>query len=451
MKSEPKKKFDLYQYLRILVRRKWFFLVPCAVLFIAFTVSSFFFPKKYEARAVILIEEQKVVNPLLQNLAVSRSVGERLNALHAEIVSWPRLYQLVERLGLNKNIQTPLELERLIFSIRKNIGLQMRSNEIVIISYKGEDPKSTQTVVNTLCDILIQRNVSSQVEDTESAIDFINRQLEIYKERLNESESALREFREIYGMQMVQMLRQEQAPRGDTIATTGSETGSPKTSLYLINQEIANVEADLVMARVECTEAHPRVKNLKRKIQELKEKRKFHVGELAEEAGVNPDAYVNIADSLPRQQEELARLTRDRAINEKIYGMLLERLETARITERLDNSENKTKFRIVDPARLPLVPTEPKKWQFALMGLFLGGMMGFGCVYFLDFTDTSFQNEDELKDLFGYPVLGNISKMVTDDDLNRRTKFVMKVIPLILLATAGLIILIATVGKPMFS
>ena len=102
--KDAKKPFDVYQYLRVILRRKWFFLVPLIVLFVSFSAASFFFPKVYEAKAIILIEEQKVVNPLLRNLAVSRSVGQRLNALQAEILSWPRLFQLVERLGLNKNV-----------------------------------------------------------------------------------------------------------------------------------------------------------------------------------------------------------------------------------------------------------------------------------------------------------------------------------------------------------
>jgi len=292
---------------------------------------------------------------------------------------------------MTKDIKSPLELEKLISRIRKNINLRMKSNEVVVISYEGKDPKNTQKLVNTLCDILIERNVSSQIEDTESAIDFIKEQLAIYKEKLDKAEEKLRKFKEVYG--------------GGVFSKEGS-------ALAQINKKIAELEAELVIASVDCTEEHPRIKRLKRKINSLKKKRNQYIQELAEKAGVDPKTYVAIADSLPRQQEELARLSRDKAINEKIYAMLLERLESAKITERLGNSENRTKFRVIEPARLPLIPVKPNKLKLNLLGLLLGGAIGLGCVYLLEYSDTSFRSSQELKEYFGYPVLGSIFKML---------------------------------------
>lgn len=418
--GEKRQKINLQDYLYILLRRKWFFLIPLIVIYFSFLISSYFLPKIYRAQAIILIEEKKIVNPLLKNLAVSTTPQERLNALREEILAWPRLFQLVERLGLTKNIKSPLELERLISHIRKNINLKMKSNEIVVISYEGKDPKSTQKLVNTLCDILIKRNITSQLEDTESAIDFIKEQLAIYKDKLDKSEAALRKFKEVYG---------------SGIFSKDGNTPSYEITLAQINKKIAELEAELVIASVDCTEEHPRIKELKRRINSLKKKRNHYIQELAKKAGVDPETYVAIADSLPRQQEELARLTRDKAINEKIYAMLLERLESAKITERLDNSENRTRFRIIEPARLPLIPVRPNKLKFNFLGLILGGMVGLGCVYLLEYSDTSFKNSQELKEYFGYPVLGSISKMLTPQELERQKDKVKIIILIIALGT----------------
>ncbi len=425
--SESKSNFDVYYYLGIIKRRKWFFIIPLIVIYAGFLASSIFLPKVYEAKAIILVEEKNIVNPLLKNLAVSTTVASRLSTLKEEILAWPRLFQLVERLGLNKNITDPLDLERLISNIRKNISLKMKSKEVVVISYRGKDPKSTQKLVNTLCDILIQRNLSLQSEDTESAIDFINKQLNIYKDKLNKSEEALRKFKEVYGIGLVDK------PSIKIGSSAGAAKGLPDSAspagvtLSKINKEIADTQADLVMASVDCTPEHPRVKSLKTRIQSLKEKRNQYIKQLADSAGVKPDSYVSIADSFPRQQEEMTRLSRDKAINERIYAMLLERYESAKITERLDSSENRTKFRIIEPARLPLFAVKPNKIKFNLLGVIVGGMAGFGFVYLLEYTDSSFAREEDLKKAFGYPVLGNVSKIVTEDDLKHRNKFARKI------------------------
>jgi len=432
--NEGKSHFDVYYYLGIIRRRKWFFVIPLVIIYVGFLASSFFLPKVYEAKSIILVEQKNVVNPLLKNLAVSTPVASRLNTLREEILAWPRLFQLVERLNLNKDINSPLELERLISRIRKNISLRMKSKDIVIISYRGQNPKSTQELVNTLGDILIQRNLSLQSEDTESAIDFINEQLNIYKEKLDKSEEALRRFKEVYGMGMAENIKNNRENTNSSLLEDSSPVG---VTLAKINKELADLEAELVMASIDCTEEHPRVKSLKIRIESLKEKRRKYIEEVAQRAGVEPKEYINIADSFPRQQEELARLTRDRAINERIYAMLLERLESARITRRLDSSDNRTKFRIIEPARLPLVPVKPNKIKFNFLGLILGGMTGFGFVYLLEYTDSSFKREEDLRKAFGYPVLGNISKIITEGDIKHKNKFTRRV----LLITVSIIIL----------
>lgn len=443
--EEQSKKFDIHQYMGMIARRKWFFIVPLVAISVSFLISSFFFPKIYEARAVILIEEDKVVNPLLGNLAVSTVVKERLNALREEILAWPRLFQLVEALGLNKDKKNPLEIEKLISNIRKNIGLQMKSDEVVVISYQGTEPESTQTLVNTLCDILIKRNVSSQLEDTESAIDFINEQLVIYKEKLDNSETTLRKFREVYGLQMA---TQPATAGQDSVQT--EEISTVRAPLQQVNEELSKLEAELVIASVDCTDEHPRVRGLKRRIEAMKEKRNLYIKDIAQRAGVEPQSYVDIADSVPRQQEELARLSRDKAINERIYAMLLERLEAAKITGRLDSSDNRTRFRVIEPARLPLQPVKPNKLTFSFLGLLLGGACGFGFVYARDYTDSSFRNEEHLKQHFDLPVLGSISKIVTFEDVARRRNFTVKILPLIAILTLLLVLAAVSISKLFF-
>ena len=375
-------------YLLIFLRRKNFFLLPLIILFSVTIIVSFFLPKAYEAKAVILVEEGKVINPLLKNLAVSTTVSERLHLLREEILSWPRVVQLVEELGLNKNKNSPLEFEKLIADIRMRISVNMKGDDIITISYSDRDPAITQKVVNTISDIFIRKNLVSQNEESNTAIDFIKDQLATYKKKLEASEGALRKFKETYGLQMPLAAQ--------------------------INTELARLEAELTTLLVDSTEEHPRVKELRGNIQSLKEKRAQQVRQAAEIATVDTKRYIEIAESVPRQEQELARLTRDTEVNEKLYAMLLERLETARISQELEDSENKTKFKIIEPARFPLKPVKPDKIKLGLMGFLLGAMAGFGCIYLVEYNDQSFKGVEELKSFFDLPVLGAISEIVTE-------------------------------------
>ncbi|MFH1678890.1 MAG: GNVR domain-containing protein [Candidatus Omnitrophota bacterium] len=423
METNPK--INWQDYLIICLKRKWFFIIPFVGVFLISVMAGFILPKSYEAKAIILVEEGKMVNPLLQNIAVSSSVGTRLHKLREEILSWPRLLQLVEEMKLNKDIRNPLELEMLIMGIRRDINLQMKGSDIILISYQSQDPRTTQEVVNTLCDILIRKNILAQTEEADSAILFIEEQLKTYKAKLEESEEALRKFKETYGLQM-------------PLATR-------------INSELAQLESELTNALVDCTEDHPRVKESRRRITSLREKRLQQLHETAKnmESGENMN-YVDIADSIPKQEEALARLTRGREINEQVYAMLLQRLETARISKQLENSENKTKFKIIEPARLPLRPTKPNKVKIDFLGLMLGGMIGFGCVYLVEYTDQSFKTAEDLKQAFNLPVFGTISKIITQKDLKRKRIVSKKIIILISIIAPLLIIISAVIIKIAF-
>ena len=384
-------------YLRIFLRRKWFFFLPLLIVFTIMVIASFFLPKSYEAKAIILVEEGKMLNPLLKNLAISTTVSERLHLLREEILSWPRVVQLVEELGLNKNKTSPLQFEKLIADVRTRISVSMRGDDMITISYYDRDPAVTQKVVNTISDIFIRKNLASQSEESNTAIDFIKDQLEIYKKKLETSEGSLRSFKETYGLQMPLAAQ--------------------------INTELARLEAELTTLLVDCTEEHPKVKELRANIQSLKEKRTQQIRLAAESANVDAKEYIEVAESIPKQEQELARLTRDTTVNERLYAMFLERLETARISEELEDSENKTKFKIIEPARFPLKPIKPDKIKFGLMGLVLGAMAGFGCIYLVEYSDQSFRGVEELKSFIDIPVLGAISKIITEEYLRKPSFF----------------------------
>ncbi|MDP3790401.1 MAG: GNVR domain-containing protein, partial [Candidatus Omnitrophota bacterium] len=108
---------------------------------------------------------------------------------------------------------------------------------------------------------------------------------------------------------------------------------------------------------------------------------------------------------------------RDTNVNQKLYNTLLERLETAKITQRLEASKEGTRYTILDPARLPLKPTKPNKLLVMFLGVFFGGCVGMGLVFATELLDHSFIGIDEAQAYLELPVLGAISKIITSDDL----------------------------------
>ena len=124
----------------------------------------------------------------------------------------------------------------------------------------------------------------------------------------------------------------------------------------------------------------------------------------------------------PRQEQELARLQRDNEIHQKTYLEMKQRLEQGRITQRLGQSDEGTKFRIIEPARLPLRPFFPNLFLFFFGSLLLGIMVGTTAAFASEYLDDSLQTAEDVQTVLAVPVLGSISTIVTPEDVAARRR-----------------------------
>lgn len=374
----------LREYYYMALRHRGWFVSAVMLCMIVALIFSFVLPKIYRAETVLLVEDEKILNPLISGLAISPSMAARMRTLREELLSWARLTLLAEKLKLAEKAKSPLEFERLIHTIRDHISIRLRGQDIITISYEGTNPKKSQEIVQTLSDIIIEGNITSADLEANSAIRFIKEQLESYRLKLEESEEKLREFRELYSSSL-------------PVATR-------------MNEQLVALKIELNNLLVENTEEHPRVVQTKKLIQQIENQRDQQM-QSAQSQGVaiQPEEYAKMISSVPLQEQQLAKLQRDYSVNDSIYQRLLQRLETAKISQTLEASENGAKFRILEPARLPLAPVKPNKPLFILGGLLVGIGLGVAVIYLLELSDNSIRSVDEARTVMEYPIFGSIA------------------------------------------
>lgn len=381
------------EYLKIFFRRKWFFILPLFAGLVLGICAGIILPKKYRASTVILAEEGKTDNPLFNNLAVSTTVVQRMNSIRETMLGWNSLVELVKRLNMDKGVKTSKEFERLILGIRKDITIQPREQNIIELSYVGADPQLTQAVVKNITDIFIERNVSLQNQETADAIKFIEEQLHVYKGKIMSAEIAQLQDR-------LNNLLIDSTEMHPSVKELRGQIAKKKEELKKENLEYTD---DRIL-RVETS--NPVINEIKKTLDNLQAK--IPADPVAPAAGT--DIYkVMLMDKLENV------MARDVQVNEGIYNMLLQRLETAKITQRLQSSKEGTRYTILDPPRVPSQPFQPNMLLVAMMGLFLGGVCGIALVILKEFLDSSFLDVQEAKEFLGEPLLGAISKIRTPD------------------------------------
>ncbi|MFC1808114.1 GNVR domain-containing protein [Candidatus Omnitrophota bacterium] len=391
-------------YFKVIYRRKWLIALPLVIGLTGGILSANLLPKVYESSTLILVEEGRVINPLIQGLAVSTSVAQRLALLREQILGWDRVNQLIKKLNLAKDVKTQEDFEGLIMRLRRHIRVKLRGRNVVGISYMGPDPAEAMNIVKTITDIFISENLRQQTAETENAIGFINDQLDLYKKKLKQGEIAA--MQEKLDDLMI-----------DSTAKHPMVIDIQK-KIQLSEEQMAQGNYEIDPDTLQATDGE--LVGLKAELKQLR-------GELASSTFGSDQEGANRTKLSTSTDDKLYKLLlldrvdavtkRDSGVNQALYNELLKRLETAKITQRLEASKDGTRYTILDPARLPLKPAKPNKIMVLFMGGFLGICAGVGFVFLAEVFDHSFLGLDEAKKYLDLPVFGAISKIVTQADI----------------------------------
>lgn len=83
-----------------------------------------------------------------------------------------------------------------------------------------------------------------------------------------------------------------------------------------------------------------------------------------------------------------------------------------RITEFMDGSSVK----VVDYAKLPEEPVSPNVMKNTFIGFVLGIIISIGMIFVMELMDTRVKNEEDLKKLLEYPVIGIIPEISVEEN-----------------------------------
>ena len=114
------------------------------------------------------------------------------------------------------------------------------------------------------------------------------------------------------------------------------------------------------------------------------------------------------ASLMPDLQAKIEQLTREIDATRNLRDQFKLSQEGTQISEAL---LMESRFRVVEPARLPLVPIWPNKKMIVLLGLFAGIGLGAGALIIAEYFDDSIKSIEDAEQTLGFSVVGTIPKI----------------------------------------
>lgn len=429
--------------------RIWFVLAFIVVSF-APLVAGYFWPNSYSTDAVLHADESNIIEPLLKGRASVTDVDRSSQAREA-LYTRRVLEKAAEQAGLVTAQSSDNEKARALKDLREGVKVQTQGKNHFTVSYTSSDPDKTFRVLNSVVNVFIQDTARKKREESASAFNFIDAQVQSYKRQLELAEEKLKDFQaqntdgtEAQVSARINQLRNDIESLKLEIEDSESRIQSIKEQLEQESQyqqargKVEELRAkrqqmsdQLQQLRLLYQDNYPDVVSLRQQIQDLDEEiaalefagGAFSSGEQVENplyeelrkqqsvAEVELQAQKRRKQSLERLLEEeyeraervaanqaqLSELTRDLRVTRDVYEEMLQRKESARLSMTLDVEGQGVRYKIQEPASFPLEPSGLRYVHFALVGPFLGFLAPLGLLFAYVFLDPHIRSAASLQ------------------------------------------------------
>lgn len=494
--------FPLSEYIPASLReaQRRFLLLTALFMLIALVALSvaYFWPKQYPSSTTILVTEDNIIRQLMDGRAVPTSVYDRAAIAREVMFSRRVMDEILELGGWLDDSPGPAERESRARLIEHRTTVGAPRDNLIQIIYRDETPQRAREITERFARAFMAESAAAKRRESREAYEFIAEQVNQYHGLLIEAETRLKVFREANedarpgsgdevharvaelrkDIEELRIERQgllsRQRNLEQQVAGIDTETGR-QTYQSQLRQRIAMTQDELDALLLDLTPRHPDVVRTRHHIEELRNEllasgsrggipidgADFQPGALHQDisrdlAGVRTGiAGIDSRIIATRRllEQELARgrrvadsdlqhaeLIRDHSVNQTIYEDLLNRLENARLSMRLDEMGRGLTFSIHEPATEAGRPSGPRFLHLAAGGFMAAMAMPLGLLLLFVRLDPRVRSPEGIERVVGLPVLGAVPRYWAVPERRRlRTRIVMAlVLVMITLAAYGI-------------
>ncbi|MDN5360193.1 MAG: polysaccharide biosynthesis transport protein [Thermotogaceae bacterium] len=359
----------------------------------------------------------------------------------------------------------------------------VKDTQIVEISVEIFSPELAKNIAATLAKVYNDQLKEYAQRELKVTREFLEKQIPLAERDLNESILAIRQYKEKTGIfnlsnqaqyllnmfskydtqidqyemtvktteNNIQTLKEKLKETNAEIIT--SETISINPLVQELRSKLTNAKIDLAALQEMYPSTDPRIVQKKKIIQETESELSDQVTEIvsSQQKIDNPLYSELVADitkkeislllaqanleavrearetyekrlwELPKIEQDLVQLEREKRLNEELFTLLAKKLEETKIAEAsvVGNSY------IVDEAKIPLNPSSPNKKLTLAIGGVLGIFLGVLIIFIVEYADKTIRSEEEIERLVHnkIPILGRIPRFKITEGKEMITHF----------------------------
>jgi polysaccharide biosynthesis transport protein len=377
-----------------------------------------------------ILQSESLIERVLDKLKTKGPA--RPNPENGRVTAWRKALNLPEPAV----VETP---EALIKKSAKNLKVKASGQtRIIEATFDSTDPQYAADFANNVTNEFIEQNIEARWKMNERTGEWLSRQLDDMRIKLERSEDALQAYARRSGLMFTgdkqsvseEKLRQLQEElskaQADRIASQSKYEMLKGASLDLIpdagDQQIqvrlAELRRELAELTTTYTAGHYKVRRVQMQIasveKTLNEQRITMLGRIQKDY----DGALRRENLLKADYNTQARLVNDESeksvqynilkrevdSNRQVYDSMLQRMKEAAVAAAIRASN----IRVVDPAKTPRAPYKPNLPLNAGLGLLAGLFLGVGFVVVRERADRSVQDPGDLSMFLNVPELGVI-------------------------------------------
>jgi polysaccharide chain length determinant protein (PEP-CTERM system associated) len=192
---------QIKQFLKAVYTRRHLFIIVAASVALLAVGASFFVPKRYAAQSTVFIE-RNVLNNLMKGITVSPSMDDRIRVLRYYMVSRDMVIRTLKKMDMDNDARyaDPVQFENLVKQCQEQTEISVRGQDLFFVSMVNLEPAFARDYINTLVNIYVEENVADKREESYGANRFLAEQVTFYKQKLDEIDAKIIDFRKQTGI-----------------------------------------------------------------------------------------------------------------------------------------------------------------------------------------------------------------------------------------------------------